>query len=422
MNINEAMDFIHQTQWKGSKLGLSNIEVLMDLLGNPQDELKYIHIAGTNGKGSTASMLSSILTKAGYKTGLYTSPFINKFNERIQVNGENVPDEFLIQSVERLKEALDKMDNKPTEFEIVTALGFMYFYEVKCDIVVLEVGLGGRLDSTNIIHSPEVAVITAIGLDHTKELGENIEEIAWEKAGIIKEDCDIVIYDQDKIIVDVIKKVSDEKSSRLHIADFNKIEPLEISLKNQSFNYKEYKNIKLALLGDHQLNNAATVIETVEVLRDKGWDISKEDLYEGLENVKWPGRFEVLNENPIFIVDGAHNPQGVITLANNIEKYFKGKKITFITGVMADKEFDKMYDMIAPYAEKFVVVEPNNPRAFKYHDLGVLLHERYNVDVVEGESVSNGIKKALDEASPDDVIIAFGSLYMSGDIRSYFIK
>lgn len=421
MNINEAMDFIHQTQWKGSKLGLSNIEVLMNLLGNPQDELKYIHIAGTNGKGSTASMLASVLIEAGYKTGLYTSPYINKFNERIQVNGENVPDEFLIKSVEKLKVALDKMDNKPTEFEIVTALGFMYFHEVKCDIVVLEVGLGGRLDSTNIIHSPEAAVITAIGIDHTKELGENIEEIALEKAGIIKDDCDVILYDQDKVIVDVIKTIAKEKSSRLHIADFNKIEPLEISLKNQSFNYKEYKNIKLALLGDHQLNNAATVIETINVLKNKGWNISKENLYNGLEKVKWPGRFEVLRENPTFIVDGAHNPHGVITLANNIEKYFKGKKVTFITGVMADKEFEKMYDMVAPYAEKFVVVEPNNPRAFNYHDLGLFLHERYNVEIIEGKSVSDGIKKALDAAKPDDVIIAFGSLYMSGDIRSYFV-
>lgn len=420
MNIQEAMDFIHQTQYKGSKLGLSNIQTLMELLGNPQDKLKYIHVAGTNGKGSTSAMLSSILVEAGYNTGLFTSPYINEFNERIQVNGKNIPGEFLIKGVEKLKIAVEKMDNKPTEFEIVTALGFLYFYEMDCDIVVLEVGLGGRLDSTNIIKKPEIAVITAIGIDHTKELGEDIEKIAWEKAGIIKEDTDVILYEQDEIITDVIKEVCKEKSSKLYLSEPNGINLKDFTLENQVFDYKDLKGIKLGLLGEHQLKNVAVVLKTIEVLKSKGWKISSENLMAGLEKVKWPARFEVINRKPIFIVDGAHNPQGVETLAKNIENYFKNKKITFITGVMQDKEYEKMYDMIAPFANKFVVVKPENPRAFGYHELGEFLKDRYKVEIIEGENVKSGIKKSLETSNEEDVIIAFGSLYMAGEIRSYF--
>lgn len=420
MNIQEAMDFIHQTQYKGSKLGLSNIQTLMELLGNPQDELKYIHVAGTNGKGSTSAMLSSILVEAGYNTGLFTSPYINEFNERIQVNGKNIPDEFLIKYVEKLKIALDKMDNKPTEFEIVTALGFLYFHEMNCDIVVLEVGLGGRLDSTNIIGKPEIAVITAIGIDHTKELGEDIEKIAWEKAGIIKENSDVVLYEQDEVITNVINKICKEKSAKLYISEPQEIILKDFSLQNQVLDYKNLKEVKLGLLGEHQLKNAAVVLKTVEVLESKGWNISKESFIAGLKKVKWPARFEVMNMNPVFIVDGAHNPHGVETLAKNIDNYFKNKKITFITGVMQDKDYGKMYDLIAPFAKKFVVVKPENPRAFDYHELGKFLKNRYNVEIIEGENIQLGIEKALESSNEEDIIIAFGSLYMAGEIRSYF--
>ncbi len=420
MNIQEAMDFIHQTQYKGSKLGLSNIQTLMELLGNPQDKLKYIHVAGTNGKGSTSAMLSSILVEEGYNTGLFTSPYINEFNERIQVNGKNIPNEFLIKGVEKLKSAFDKMENKPTEFEIVTALGFLYFHEMNCDIVVLEVGLGGRLDSTNIIKNPEIAVITAIGIDHTKELGEDIKKIAWEKAGIIKEHSDVILYEQDEIITDVIKEVCKEKSSKLYISEPNEINLKDFTLENQVFDYKDLKGVKLGLLGEHQLKNVAVVLKTIEVLKSKGWKISSENLMTGLEKVKWPARFEVINRKPIFIVDGAHNPQGVETLAKNIENYFKNKKITFITGVMQDKEYEKMYDLIASFAKKFVVVKPENPRAFDYHELGEFLKDRYKVEIIEGENVQLGIKKSLESSKEEDVIIAFGSLYMAGEIRSYF--
>ncbi len=420
MNIQEAMDFIHQTQYKGSKLGLSNIQTLMELLGNPQDELKYIHIAGTNGKGSTSAMLSSIMVEAGYNTGLFTSPYINEFNERIQVNGKNIPDEFLIKYVEKLKIALDKMDNKPTEFEIVTALGFLYFHEMNCDIVVLEVGLGGRLDSTNIIEKPEIAVITAIGIDHTKELGEDIEKIAWEKAGIIKENSYVVLYEQDEVITNVINKICKEKSAKLYISEPQEIILKDFSLQNQVLDYKDLKEVKLGLLGEHQLKNAAVVLKTVEVSESKGWNIPQESLIAGLKKVKWPARFEVINRNPVFIVDGAHNPHGVETLAKNIDNYFKNKKITFITGVMQDKDYGKMYDLIAPFAKKFVVVKPENPRAFDYHELGKFLKNRYNVEIIEGENIQLGIEKALESSNKEDVIIAFGSLYMAGEIRSYF--
>lgn len=422
MNINETMEFIEHTRYKGSKLGLSNIQNLMEVLGNPQDKLKYIHIAGTNGKGSTASMLSSILMKAGYKTGLYTSPYINRFNERIQVNGKNIPDESLIKAAEKVKTAMEKAECTPTEFEIITAIGFLYFYERKCDIVVLEVGLGGRLDSTNIIKSSEVSVITAIGIDHTNELGDTVEQIAREKAGIIKENSSVVVYQQEKNIIDEIEKICKEKSSNMLVADFNNIQELDYSLAYQSFNYGEYKNLKLGLLGDHQLSNASVVINTVEVLRTKGWNISDKDLYFGLENTKWPARFEVLKEKPTFIVDGAHNPHGVATLKRNITKYFSDKKIIFLTGVLKDKDYETIYDYIAPFAKSFIVVQPDNPRALTKEELRDFLTKKYGKPVFEGESIFGGIDKALEICEDNDVIIAFGSLYMAGVIRSYFIK
>lgn len=422
MNIEEVMEFIHKTSWQRCALGLSRIEELMRLLGNPEKKLKYVHIAGTNGKGSTAAFIASILMKAGYKTGLYTSPYINSFNERIQINGSNITNEELIKIAEEVKEKVKLMKEKPTEFEIITAMAFLYFRNSKVDIVVLEVGLGGRLDSTNIIEESEVAIITTIGLEHTKELGDTVEKIAYEKAGIIKKKCDTVLYQQSSSVHRIVSEICREKDSKLHVLNFNEVREFKSDLDSQIFNTRDYKNIEIKLLGEHQIKNAAVALKTAEVLKKRGWNISDDAIYQGLKKTKWPGRFEILNREPLFIVDGAHNPNGVASLVNNIEKYFPNKKVIILVGVMADKEYEKMFDKVAPFVKEFIVVQPNNPRALFSSDLVVFLKKRYDISVIDGGEVSKGVKEALMRAEASDIIIAFGSLYMVGDIRKFFIK
>lgn len=422
MNIEEVMEFIHKTSWQRCALGLSRIEELMRLLGNPEKKLKYVHIAGTNGKGSTAAFIASILMKAGYKTGLYTSPYINSFNERIQINGSNITNEELIKIAEEVKEKVKLMKEKPTEFEIITAMAFLYFRNSKVDIVVLEVGLGGRLDSTNIIEESEVAIITTIGLEHTKELGDTVEKIAYEKAGIIKKKCDTVLYQQSSSVHRIVSEICREKDSKLHILNFNEVREFKSDLDSQIFNTRDYKNIEIKLLGEHQIKNATVALKTAEVLKKRGWNISDDAIYQGLKKTKWPGRFEILNREPLFIVDGAHNPNGVATLVYNIGKYFPNKKVIILVGVMADKEYEKMLDKVAPFVKEFIVVQPNNPRALFSSDLVGFLKKRYDISVIDGGEVSKGVKEALMRAEASDIIIAFGSLYMVGDIRKFFIK
>jgi dihydrofolate synthase/folylpolyglutamate synthase len=422
MDIREAMEFINSTTWQGSRLGLERMELLLRMLGNPEKKLKYIHIAGTNGKGSTAVMLASVLTEAGYKTGLYTSPYIQCFNERIQIDGRNIPDESIISEVENLKDFIAVMEDKPTEFEIITVIAFLYFYHCQCDIVVLEVGMGGRLDSTNIIPTPEVAIITAIDLDHTRELGDTIEKIAREKAGIIKRDCDLVLYQQKRSVYEIINSVCAEQSARIHSVDFNHIEITRSDMSGQCMIFENHSNVKINLRGEYQQKNAAVVLKTLDVLVKKGWRISETDIRKGMEKAKWPGRFELLSKEPYFLVDGAHNPNGVQALANNIEVYFKNKKIIFLIGVLMDKNYEAMMKIILPYGNRFIVVQPENPRALSKSELANFLRESFDVNVIEAINVKDGINSALEMVGEDEIIIAFGSLYMVGSIRSFFLS
>lgn len=281
MELNEALAFIHATDWKGSRLGLERMRELMHRLGNPQDSLKFIHVAGTNGKGSTSTMLASILTAAGYKTGLYTSPHLVRVNERFRINGADIPDAALCRAAEAVKEAADGMSDAPTEFEILTAMGFRHFAAEKCDAVVLEVGLGGRLDATNVIPSPEAAVITNIGLEHTAILGHTLPEIAREKAGIIKPGTTAVTYPVNAAVDAVYREICAERGAVWRGAAFDTLQERAHSLAGQRFDYKDEKDLTLHLLGEHQLRNAALAIETVSVLREKGWNIPESALREG---------------------------------------------------------------------------------------------------------------------------------------------
>lgn len=421
MTYEEALSYIHSICWKGSKLGLDRTRELLGKLDDPQKELKFIHIAGTNGKGSTAAMLSSILEEAGYRVGLYTSPFINRFNERMQVNHQPIPDEELAALTEYVRPHADAMADSPTEFELITALAMVWFARQKCDIVVLEVGMGGELDSTNIIDVPEAAVIAAMGLDHVKELGPTMADIARAKAGIIKEGGRVVSYGGNPEADEVIAAVCRARNASLCQPDFSAIVPGDFSLEGQTFSYKGWRGLRIPLVGAYQMNNAAVVLETVEVLRQRGWNISDEAVRQGLADTRWPARFEVLRRDPVFIVDGGHNPHGIRATAESLRRLFPGRKITFVTGVMADKDVEHILGLIVPLADQFFTVRPDNPRAMDAGELARRI-EAMGAKATACASVQDGVDRAIQAEGPHGVACALGSLYMSGEVRSCFGK
>lgn len=417
MTYQEALSYIHSVCWKGSVPGLSRTRELLERIGNPQNQLKFIHIAGTNGKGSTAAMLASVFRAAGYCTGLYTSPFILCFNERMQVNGEMIADDELAEITEFVRPHAEAMQDHPTEFELVTVIAMEYFKRHKCDIVSLEVGLGGELDSTNVISTPEASVICNIGLDHTEILGDTLEKIAAAKAGIIK-GGDAVIYRGRESVEQVFADACEKTGARLHKADFDGIRLHKADFAGQIFDLGARKNLEIPLLGEHQLKNAAVVISTVDALTAKGWKISEQQLRDGLKHVSWPGRFELLRRKPVFFVDGGHNPQCMAALAKNLEQYLSGRRLIALTGVMADKDYFDMYKTMEPYFSEFVTVTPENPRALPAEKLAEML-ARFGKPVHACASVREGVQKAIELAGGEnDAVVAFGSLYMVGDIRT----
>ena len=419
MTYEEALKYIHSVNWVGSKLGLERTRELLEKLGNPQKELKFVHIAGTNGKGSTAAMLASILERAGYRTGLYTSPFINRFNERMQVNGQQIPDDILAELTEHISPYADAMEDAPTEFELITALAMEYFLREKCDVVVLEVGMGGELDSTNVIDTPEAAVITAMGLDHVKELGPAMADIARAKAGIVKPGGAVVSYGGNPGADPVFEAVCRERGASLRRPDFSKVVPGAFDLDGQSFSYGDQRDLRIPLAGQYQMNNAAVVLETVTVLRERGWRISDEAVRQGLAATRWPARFEVLRRDPVFIVDGGHNPHGIKATAESLKRLFPGKKITFVTGVMADKDVESILGLIVPLASEFFTVRPDNPRAMAAEELASRI-SALGVKATPCESVAEGVARAVEAEGKDGVACALGSLYMSGEVRECF--
>ena len=417
MNINEVLDYIHSVCWKGMVPGLERVTELLEKMGNPHKELKFIHIAGTNGKGSTAAMTASILRKAGYRTALYTSPYIYQFGERMQVNGEMIPDDELIEITEYIKPLADTMSETPTEFELITCIAFEFFKRRACDIVVLEVGLGGLLDATNVIDCPEVAVITNIGLDHTDILGNTLEEIAFNKAGIIKENGHAVIYRGTPGVEAVFENTCREKNTKLKKANFEGLKLKSHDLFRQVFDCGDYKDIHLPLLGYHQLHNAAVVLAVAETLQEIGWKITRENIYDGIRDVSWPGRFDVVCRDPLFIIDGGHNPQCLEALVKNIQDYLAGRRVIALTGVLADKDYGDMYKPVMPYIEQFVCVTPPNPRRLMAEELAQHL-QNVGAKAYAAQTVAEGVNKAKELAGSDGVVLCFGSLYTIGDIRN----
>ena len=416
MNAEQAIAYIHSVCWKGSIPGLGRTQELLEKMGNPEKKLKFVHIAGTNGKGSTAAMTASILRKAGYRTGLYTSPYIYRFHERIQVDGVEISDEDLTEITEYVKPLADSMAQSPTEFELVCCIAFEYFYRKKCDIVVLEVGMGGAWDATNVIEVPEVAVITNIGLDHTEYLGDTVEKIAETKSGIFKPHGHAVVYRSTPSVEAVYERVCAERDVSLRKADFDGLVLKAHTLEGQVFDCGSRKNLVLPLLGDHQLHNASVVLSIADTLIGEGWKISEQNIYDGIRDVRWPGRFDIVCRKPLFIIDGGHNPQCIEALVKNIRDYLAGKKVVALTGVLADKDYADMYKPVMPLVDRFVCITPPNPRKLEAEQLGRYLRKA-GAQAQASESILDGVKKAMDLAGKDGVVLCFGSLYSIGGIR-----
>ena len=428
MRYEEAMKYITEVGNFGSNYGLERTHKLLEYLGNPEKELKFIHIAGTNGKGSTTSMITEILMGSGYKVGMYTSPFIEEFEERIQINRNNIPKETLAALMDEVKLSVDKVIedgyNHPTEFEIITVLMLLYFKRENIDFGVIEVGLGGTLDSTNVI-TPILQVITSISFDHTNLLGNTLEEIAREKAGIIKKGIPTVIYPQQEEALNVIKNKCFEMDSELYIANSDNLKFESVVNDDKPYQLLKYNDeidILLPLLGEHQIINLSVAMKTIEVLNNRNiTDISIDNITKSIKSVIWKGRLEVLSNNPYVVIDGAHNIQGIQTLSKNIKKYFEYDNLYLILGILADKDVEEMIKVITPMAQKIYAVTPNSIRAELADDLRSEVI-KYNINCKAYDDYEEAYIKALSDADRNDLILASGSLYMIGDMRKIIRK
>ncbi len=411
MTYEEALSYIHGVSWTFCKPGLERIRTLCESLGNPQNGMRFIHVAGTNGKGSFCSMLSSVLRAAGYKTGLYTSPYIKVFNERMAVNGEMIGNEELAELVEYVRPFADAMEDKPTEFELITAIAFEYFRRHACDVVVLEAGMGGRLDSTNIIEDPLLSVITGIALDHTAFLGDTVEKIAAEKAGIIKNGRPVLYGGEDRVAETVIGNTAKERGSSLFTVDYSKLVCERMTLEGTLLHFGEHRDIKISLLGLYQPKNAAVVLSAVDILHGEGVDISEEAIKAGFASATWPARFEILSRDPLVIFDGAHNPQGIDAAVASIQHYFKDQKVYVMTGVLRDKDYGVIARRLSEVASRAFVMTPDNPRALPAEDYAALLSS-LGVSSVPYPSVKEAFAAAKAAAKEDNVpLVCLGSLY-----------
>ena len=418
MTYEEALAYLENYTWSKTRLGLGRTRELTAKLGDPQKKLRFVHVAGSNGKGSTCAMTASILQAAGYKTGLYTSPYIQTFCERIQVNGENIPEHRLAEVTEKLRDAAETMEDHPSWFEMVTAVAFQYYLEENCDIVVLEVGMGGEFDSTNVIEAPEVAVLTNIGLEHTEYLGDTIEAIARTKSGIIKPGCRVVSYDNVPEVKAIISEVAKENGAPLVFADPSGIRLVSRDLDGQVFEW-EGKTYRLPLHGEHQLKNASVVMEIVRELREQGWDISDEAVRRGLAEVKWPARFQILSRDPLFILDGGHNPQCAEAMTESLDALLPGQKVDFLLGILADKDYTQMIDILGPYAASFHCVAPENERALGVEALADTIRAR-GFDTYAYSDLGEAIRAVCGSAAANKrPAVCFGSLYLAGEVLNY---
>ena len=426
MDYKEAMGYITSTYKFGSKAGLERIERLLDILGNPQKDLKFVHIAGTNGKGSLTAYMSSILEKAGLRTGVFVSPYLQRFSERIRIGQVEISDDEIVENILKIKNAIGIMEQEsndhPTEFEILTAMAMMHYKNNNCDIVVLEVGMGGVIDSTNIIsdESSVVSVITTIGFDHMQYLGNTLPEIAEKKAGIIKKNGHVVLYPQVDEAMAVFEKTALEKNAVLEKLDREDVNVISETIDGTTFDFGGYKGLEIKLLGTHQVYNASLAVMACKALNAKGFEISEDILRQGLKDARWAGRFEIVSRNPMVVIDGAHNLEGAFSFSDGLKHYFGGKKLTFICGFLNDKDYGAMLEPFIPMAKRFVTITPDYPtRALPAEELrDYILKHHENVEAKA--SVEEALEHVISSGEKDDIICVFGSLYFIGFVRDYF--
>lgn len=421
MTCEQAIEYLYSRLKFGSIPGLERIEALCNLVGNPQDKLRFVHVGGTNGKGSTCSMIAGMLQNAGYKTGLFTSPYVIDFRERIQIDGEMIdPDELgsIVEELIPLVAELDKQGITPTEFEVLTVVSLVYYQRHNCDFVVLEVGLGGLCDSTNIIKNPEVCVITSVSYDHTHILGETIEEIAFQKSGIIKENTSVVVYPQPfEEAQQIIIKTAKEKNCRIYAVDEALINPVESDMSGSVFSYKDY-TVKVSLVGAHQLYNAATAFEAGIALIERGVNLTVENILFGIENAHIAARTQIVSKKPLVVIDGGHNPDGVAALCKNLVTVFSGKSVTAIVGMMADKDIGESAKLLAPLCDKILTVTVDNPRSMKADGLKEIF-ERYNSDVTAFDNLSSALNEVIGKIGENEMLLICGSLYLASEAENF---
>lgn len=418
----ELNNYIREIEKTGSILGLDSISELMKELSNVQNELSVIHVAGTNGKGSVCAMLESVLMEAGYRVGKYTSPAVFEDAERYRVNGRNINEEEFIEVISQVKAACDRMVerglNQPTVFEVETAAAFLHFYRENCEIVILETGMGGATDATNIIRKSLVSVLTSISRDHMGFLGDTLEEIAAVKAGIVKENGRVVALCPEEGVRRVIDETCKRKKASVVYTKSEQVDNVHIAENKLCFFHDELGEIKLKMIGNYQVQNALCAIETVKQLVKQGYAISAEQLKKGLEQAEWEGRFSVLSEKPFFVIDGAHNEDAAKKLRETLEMGFTKCKIIYIIGVLADKEHEKMLRLMLPLAEKVFTVTPHNPRALN----GKLLAEeagKYHKDVTFVSEIKEAVSLAMEAADKEQgMVLSFGSLSYLGEVKN----
>lgn len=419
MNYEEAREYLDQVSKGGSVLGLNNMRELLKRLGNPQDSLKFVHISGTNGKGSVLAYLSTVFKEAGYRTGRYISPTLFSYREKIQVNEKFIGREDLSRLTEKVKAAAEEMQNcaagDPTIFEIETALAFLYFVEQKCDIVILETGLGGALDATNVITTPVMEVIASISMDHMEFLGDTLGKIAYQKAGIIKPDTSVVSAMQQPEAMEVICNVCRERDCTFQAVDPEQIKDISYGYEGQSFSYKNWENIKISLMGSYQIKNAVLALEAINALRKLGYDLKDRAVYQGMKKAIWKGRFTLISKDPVILMDGAHNPAAAEELVRSLKLYYAGKKFYYIFGMFRDKDYAQVIRLTAPMAEHIITVQtPGNPRALPAAELKEAVAE-VNPSVEAAESLHMAVNQVMERIDSDSVVVIFGSLSFLGE-------
>lgn len=424
MTYENALKYVNSFLQFGIKPGLERVKLLLEMLGNPQKDLKFVHVAGTNGKGSTCTFISSILKASGLKTGLFTSPFIVDFRERFQINGNMISEKEFVDILECIIPFVKKMPNNGsaiTEFELITVIAFLWFAKENCDVVVLEVGLGGRFDATNVIESALVSVITSISYDHMNILGDTLEKIAYEKAGILKPNGSTVLYPkQEEAVFSTVKNVAEDLKNEIIIPDLDSLSEMKTDLLGTKFNYMN-ESFEINLSGQHQVYNAITAISVARKLAELGFGISNNDIKVGLKNANFTSRFEILSKKPLVILDGTHNSGGAKVLADAIREYLGGKRIIAIVGMLKDKDVEKVLLEVSPLVSEFIAVQPENPRAMSIAELSALI-KKYNKNCVDAENLYQAVNLAYEKLDNDSVILVFGSLYLASQIRPILLS